>query len=53
MPGRLAIDFGTSNTVVALWDEALWDQSYWGVRAPEQTLRVNGFVVLAEAGGFV
>jgi molecular chaperone DnaK len=22
MPGRLAIDFGTSNTVVALWDEA-------------------------------
>ena len=21
MPGRLAIDFGTSNTVVALWDE--------------------------------
>ncbi len=23
MPGRLAIDFGTSNTVVALWDSAL------------------------------
>jgi molecular chaperone DnaK len=23
MPGRLAIDFGTSNTVVALWDETL------------------------------
>jgi len=23
MPGRLAIDFGTSNTVVALWDERL------------------------------
>jgi molecular chaperone DnaK (HSP70) len=23
MPGRLAIDFGTSNTVVAVWDEAL------------------------------
>ena len=22
MPGRLAIDFGTSNTVVAVWDEA-------------------------------
>ena len=22
MPGRLAIDFGTSNTVVAMWDEA-------------------------------
>jgi molecular chaperone DnaK (HSP70) len=22
MPGRLAIDFGTSNTIVALWDEA-------------------------------
>ena len=23
MPGRLAVDFGTSNTVVALWDETL------------------------------
>lgn len=23
MPGRLAVDFGTSNTVVAVWDEAL------------------------------
>lgn len=23
MPGRLAIDFGTSNTVIAVWDEAL------------------------------
>jgi molecular chaperone DnaK (HSP70) len=23
MPGRLAVDFGTSNTVVALWDERL------------------------------
>ena len=22
MPGRLAVDFGTSNTVVAVWDEA-------------------------------
>ena len=22
MPGRLGIDFGTSNTVVAVWDEA-------------------------------
>ena len=22
MPGRLAVDFGTSNTVVAAWDEA-------------------------------
>ena len=22
MPGRLAVDFGTSNTVVARWDEA-------------------------------
>ena len=21
MPGRLAVDFGTSNTVVAVWDE--------------------------------
>ncbi len=21
MPGRLAIDFGTSNTVLAVWDE--------------------------------
>lgn len=23
MPGRLAVDFGTSNTVIAVWDEAL------------------------------
>ena len=23
MPGRLAVDFGTSNTVVAVWDETL------------------------------
>jgi molecular chaperone DnaK len=33
MAGRLAIDFGTSNTVVALWDEARREGVTW--RVPE------------------
>lgn len=31
MPGRLAVDFGTSNTVVAVWDEALGEGVPWHV----------------------
>ncbi len=29
MPGRLAVDFGTSNTVVAVWDESLGEGVPW------------------------
>jgi molecular chaperone DnaK (HSP70) len=44
MPGRLAIDFGTSNTVVAVWDEArqegalmhVPDYGRWSLRGDEQ-----------------
>ena len=41
MPGRLAVDFGTSNTVLATWDEA----TKQGV-----TFRVPDFGRLAQAG---
>ncbi len=42
MPGRLAVDFGTSNTVVAVWDEA----SEEGV-----TLHVPEFGTIERAAG--
>ncbi len=31
MPGRLAVDFGTSNTVVAVWDEGAGEALTWRV----------------------
>ena len=42
MPGRLAIDFGTSNTVVAVWDEA---------RREGVPLRLPDYGHLSEHGG--
>lgn len=37
----------------AVWGDADWGSSLWGVYAPELTLQVNGFVVLAEPGGYL
>ncbi len=37
----------------ALWGDADWGISLWGVYAPELTLQINGFVVLAEPGGYL
>jgi molecular chaperone DnaK (HSP70) len=42
MPGRLAVDFGTSNTVVALWDEQ---------RSQGVPLHLPEFGVLQQQGG--
>jgi molecular chaperone DnaK (HSP70) len=42
MPGRLAVDFGTSNTVAAVWDEA---------RREGVTLRLPDYGTTLEAGG--
>src|SRR4051812_11797831 len=41
MPGRLAVDFGTSNTVLAVWDDA---------RGEGVTLRVPDYGRLASLG---
>ena len=38
---------------VGEWGSAVWGSSRWGIRAPDITVQVNGFVVLAEPGGFV
>ncbi len=37
----------------AVWGDADWGSSLWGVYAPELTLQINGFVVLAEPGGYL
>lgn len=34
------------------WDSGLWDQAEWGIEsAPEEIMRINGFLVMAEIGG--
>ncbi len=42
MPGRLAIDFGTSNTRVALWDEVLEEAGTLAVPDVSVTARYEG-----------
>src|SRR6516164_9340365 len=42
MPGRLAVDFGTSNTVAAVWDEA---------RRQGVTLRLPDYGMALQPGG--
>lgn len=37
----------------AVWGDASWNSSLWGIYAPELTLQINGFVVLAEPGGYL
>ena len=44
MPGRLGVDFGTSNTVVALWDEG------HGEAAPVSVPRYSQAVAVGKAG---
>ena len=53
--GRYASVKFTARTGVAAsaWAESVWASSYWNVYAPELTLQVNGFVVLAEPGGYL
>jgi hypothetical protein len=53
--GRFASVKFTARTGVeaGVWSESVWGSTYWNVYAPELTLQVNGFVVLAEPGGFV
>lgn len=53
--GRFAsIKFQISSDVLAgIWGESSWGTAGWGIYAPELTLQVNGFVVLAEPGGFL
>lgn len=36
-----------------VWGDSDWGSGLWGVYAPELTLQVNGFVVLAEPGGYL
>lgn len=37
---------------VSLWDSAVWSSSEWAVAtSADETLRINGFVVMAEVGG--
>ena len=43
MPGRLAVDFGTSNTVVAVWDEARHEGVPWHV--PDYGRHLNAIVL--------
>lgn len=53
--GRFAsVKFIARTGVTAgVWGEELWDEALWGVVANEQVLQVNGFIVLAETGGFL
>lgn len=53
--GRFASVKFTARTGVeaASWASASWGESLWGIYAPELTLQINGFVVLAEPGGFL
>ena len=36
-----------------IWGDGDWGSALWGIYAPELTLQVNGFVVLAEPGGYL
>lgn len=51
--GRFAsVKFTARTGILAQgWSEGEWGSALWGAYAPEQTVQVNGFVVLAETGG--